>query len=174
MENHLAFEFSEEKLKKIKEFQKKILSKIKFKFFLFFQLPLAYVAGIKLNILSTTQSQVSMKYRFWNKNPFGSIYFAALSMAAELSTGAIALMAIYKEKPTISMLVVNMRAEFKKKARGIITFKCEQGRDIFQAVETCKVSQEGQILEVKSVGIDRKGEVVAVFYFTWSFKQKSK
>ena len=70
-----------------KLFQQKMLNPIFFKLFLILKLPLAFLAGIKLKSLNDTQSTVQLKYNCLNKNPFKSIYFAALSMAGELASG---------------------------------------------------------------------------------------
>ena len=46
-----------------------------------------------------------------------SFYLFCLSgMAAEMSTGALALTHLYKRKPAVSMLVVKVEAEYFKKA----------------------------------------------------------
>jgi len=55
-----------------------------------------------------------MKYKYLNKNPFGSIYFACLSMAGELASGMLAASIAYKSKPKLSMLVVGVKINFKK------------------------------------------------------------
>lgn len=55
-----------------------MLNPIFFKLFLILKLPLAFLAGVKLKFLNETQSTVQLKYNCLNKNPFKSIYFAAL------------------------------------------------------------------------------------------------
>ena len=73
---------------------------------------------------------VSVKQKWFNKNPFRSIYFAILSMAAEMSTGVLCMGNIYKRKPAVSMLVVEQRGVFHKKATGKILFTCTDGNKI--------------------------------------------
>ena len=73
---------------------------------------MAFLSGMKLKELSSSHSVVKMKYKYLNKNPFGSIYFACLSMAGELSSGILAASFTYKSSPKISMLVVAMDVEF--------------------------------------------------------------
>jgi hypothetical protein len=51
---------------------------------------------------------------------FRFIYFAALAMAAELSTGVLALMYVNKQKTSVSMLVLGMETKFHKKAKSLI------------------------------------------------------
>ena len=69
----------------------------KFRFFLLLNLPLAFIARLKIKDISEKQATVTVPFSFWNKNPFNSIYFAVLSMAGELSTGMLGLMHIYKK-----------------------------------------------------------------------------
>jgi len=78
---------------------------------------------------------VSIPFKWFSQNPFRSTYFACLSMAAEMSTGALALGHLYKRKPTVSMLVVKTEGEYFKKAVGRTYFTCEDGAAIQSAVE---------------------------------------
>jgi hypothetical protein len=93
-------------------------------------------------------------------------------MAAELSTGILAMAAISEKPVPVSMLVFDMSAKFVKKARTKITFTCLQGNEIFETVNKCINSGEGQTIHVISKGIDNEGIEVAEFNFTWTFKVK--
>ncbi|MEJ7672361.1 MAG: hypothetical protein WKF59_06555 [Chitinophagaceae bacterium] len=54
-----------------------------------------------------------------NPKPFsGQPILPALAMAAEMSTGILAMMHIYKRSHSISMLITNMEASYIKKATG--------------------------------------------------------
>ena len=112
--------------KRIKVFINKIKS-WKFPFFLISKLPLAYFAGLKIKEIDSQKSIVTAPHNFLNKNPFKSIYFAVLSMAAELSTGILALMHVNKKDKKISMLVIEMQSKFYKKATTKVKFICENG-----------------------------------------------
>ncbi|MFI5153942.1 MAG: thioesterase, partial [Chitinophagales bacterium] len=79
---------------------------------------------------------------------------------------------VYKRKPPISMLVTKMEANYFKKADGRAYFSCSDGHLFQDTVEKALASGEGHILEVKSVGTNKKGEKIAEFIFTWSFKVK--
>src|SRR5262245_44535674 len=57
------------------------------------KMPLGALAGLKVEVLDGYKCSVSVPYSWRTKNPFGSIYFAALSMAGELSCAGLALMA---------------------------------------------------------------------------------
>jgi len=156
------------------DFRKLVASPAKFRLFMLSRLPMAYMADLRVTSLSYERAAVSIPYKYLNKNPFGSIYFACLSMAAELSTGVLCMMYVHKSDPAVSMLVVHMDADFTKKAVGKITFVCEDGRCIQEAVETAKVTGEPTTIQAKSIGLNEQGEQVAEFRYTWSLKAKSK
>ncbi len=146
----------------------------KFRLYLLINLPAAFFSGIKIKSCSEIKCVTVVPYKWLTKNPFNSTYFASLSMAAEMSTGILALSNIYKKAPAISMLVVKMEATYFKKATGPTYFSCEDGVDLENAVNQAANSEDGKTLTVKSIGKDEKGAVIAEFLFTWSFKSKSK
>lgn len=153
-------------------FVQKISSPIRFGFFLITKLPAAYFVGLKLSTISEQSSSISVKLSWFSKNPFKSVYFAAEAMAAEMSTGLLAFGHIYKRSQKVSMLVVNMEAEFIKKGMGNLTFTCNNGDLIKEAIEKTIQTGEGVVLVCESVGKNEMNEVVANFKFTWSFKAK--
>jgi hypothetical protein len=155
-----------------KLFQQKMLNPIFFKLFLILKLPLAFFAGVKLKALDDNYSKAQLKYSYLNKNPFKSIYFAALSMAGELASGILAASFIYKNKPVISMLVVGVNIEFSKKAVGLIDFSCKQGEEIQDCINKSIKTKEGQSIVVTTTATDQEGDVVAIFNIKWSFKSK--
>lgn len=138
------------------------------------KLPMVFIAGIKIKELDQNSCETQIRFKYLNQNPFKSIYFACLGMAAELSTGAIAMMNVYGHQPKVSMLVTGMNAEFYKKAIGKITFICEDGKAIEASVQKAIKTSEGQSISVESQGINENGEMVCKFNFTWSFKSKTK
>lgn len=141
---------------------------------MFRKLPLAFMAGLRVLSINRESAAVSIPFKFLNKNPFQSIYFAALSMAAELSTGILAMSAISEKPVPVSMLVLEMQASFIKKARKKVIFTCKQGLEIEQAIDQCIETGEGRTIQVLSKGVDVEGVEVAEFSFTWTFKPKSK
>lgn len=142
--------------------------------YLMFKLPSAYLCGVKLKKLETTKAIVTVKHRWINQNPFNSMYFAVQSMAAELSTGAIVIKKISESGQKISMLVTNHNGTFTKKAVGLITFTCNDGALIDEALKKTIATGEGQTITMKSIGVNEKGEQVSVYEFEWSVKLKSK
>jgi hypothetical protein len=145
---------------------------VKFRMFLFSKLPSAYFAGVRLYAMTPEQCQVSVPYKWFSQNPFRSTYFACLSMAAEMSTGALSMAYLYKIHPAVSMLVTRVEGDFIKKATGLTIFTCDDGELLKQAIFGTIGSGEARTARAKSTGRNEAGEVVAEFYITWSFKVK--
>lgn len=146
---------------------------VKFRMFLLSKLPAAYFAGVRVRDVDEKRCVVTVPYKWLSQNPFRSTYFACLSMAAEMSTGSLAMAHLYKSNPPVSMLVVKVESEYFKKATGRTSFVCEDG-DLFQkAIEETIATGEATTVKAKSVGTNKDGEVVALFNITWSFKAKA-
>jgi hypothetical protein len=153
-------------------FSKQMTSPLKFRMFLFSKLPSAYFSGVRVKSLDEDKCEVTVPFKWFSQNPFRSTYFACLSMAAEMSTGALALGHLYKRKPAVSMLVVKTEGEYFKKATGKTTFVCEDGSQIKKMIEEAIESGDGRTIRARSIGKNNAGEVVAEFFITWSFKAK--
>jgi hypothetical protein len=144
----------------------------RFKLFMLAKLPAAYFSGVRVRSISADQATVAVPYTWFSQNPFRSTYFACLSMAAEMSTGLLAMMHVHERKPAVSMLVVGLEASFQKKATGVTAFTCTDGGMIAHAVEEAVATGEGRQVKTQSTGYNESGEVVAVFHITWSFRAK--
>lgn len=140
--------------------------------FLFFKLPSAFWCGVRVKAISETQCRVTVKHRWFNQNPFKSMYFAVQAMAAELTTGALVMLQIKKSGRKISMLVSNNNGNFTKKATGRITFTCNDGHLIEEAIKNTIATGEGQTIWMKSIGVNERGEQVSEMNFEWSIKLK--
>jgi hypothetical protein len=138
------------------------------------KLPMALFGRLKVKKLTAEEAIVTIPFSYRTQNPFESVYFAAQAMAAELSTGLLAINTIQASKRKISMLVFDMNAHFSKKARSKITFTCSDGIKIIEAIEKSIETGEGVTVNVNSVGIDEDGDEVSRFTYVWTFKVKSK
>lgn len=149
-------------------------SPIKFRLYLLTKIPAAFFCGLRITKADADHCVVTVPYRWSTRNPFRSVYFACLGMAAEMSTGILAMAHVYKSNPAVSMLVVGMEAQFTKKATGRIRFTCNNGAAIREAVGRAKTTGEAQTVKAHSVGANEAGDNVAEFFITWSFKVKSR
>lgn len=143
-----------------------------FRGFLLAKLPLALVAGLRVREVDTERCVVTIPYGWRTTNPFRSTYFAALSMAAEMSTGALSMLATELASSPVALLIVNLEASFEKKAQALTTFTCEDGRKAFDAVAETVRTGEPATARMETVGRSPDGTVVARFVFTWSFKRR--
>ena len=145
---------------------------VKFRWFLLTKLPSAFFSGLRVPAIDSSKAVVTVPYQWFSKNPFKSTYFACLAMAAELSTGLLAMMNTYQSHPSISMLVTGLEAKYFKKATGVTSFLCEDGDAFHRTVLDAIATGEGRVFTAKSVGKNEAGELVAEFLITWSFKAK--
>lgn len=107
-----------------------------------------------------------------NQNPFKSMFWAVQGMAAEFATGALVIYHIRKSGKRISMLVLNNKANFSKKATGRINFICPDGDKLQQAISRTIETGEGQTVWMQAIGKDQAGDVVSTFDFEWTLKVK--
>ncbi len=157
---------------RLRLFERAVHSRVLFGFYLLRKLPLGFIAGLRVEHFDTQRSVVSVPYSKLTRNPFRSIYFAPLTMAAELASGLYALHGVLASEVPVSMLVVGMKAQFLKKARSRILFESRDGKAISIAIAACSQSDDGQEVIVRTSGIDKNGQEVARFEFHWTFKRK--
>lgn len=138
------------------------------------RMPLALAAGVRVRAIDTRSCTTSVPYGWRSTNPFRSTYFAALAMAAELSTGALGMHHARRAREPVGLLIVGMTASFEKKATALATFSCEDGELAAAAVAATLATGEATIAEMSSVGRLPDGAVVARFTFRWSFKRRRK
>lgn len=148
------------------------ISPSKLNSFLFFKLPSAYWCGVRVKKINEDVCEANVKHKWFNQNPFNSMYFAVQAMAAELTTGALVMYHIRKSEKKISMLVANNRSNFSKKAKGKITFSCNQGSIAKSAVEEAIKENGIQTFWMKSIGVDESGDEVSRMEFEWTIKVK--
>ncbi len=140
--------------------------------FSMFKLPSAYLCGVRVTYLDDHKCIIKVKHKWINQNPFKSMFWAVQGMAAELSTGALMIGKIQESGKKVSMLVTTNNATFTKKATGRITFTCNDGHLIDEALNKTIETGEGQTIWMKSVGVNEEGVEVSTFNFEWSVKVK--
>ena len=149
------------------------LSARKINLFNLVKLPAAYFTGVRTKYIDNTKCVVTVKHRWINQNPFKSMFWAVQGMAAELTTGALVLSKIRNSGYNISMLVATNNATFTKKATGRITFECNEGELVDQAINNAIETGEGQTVWLNSKGVNKDGVQVSEFNFQWTLKVKS-
>jgi len=152
--------------------RRQVLSPLGFKLFLWRQLPLAAVAGLRLRSLDEGGCTVILPGGWRTQNPFRSTYFAAQAMAAEMSTGAPAMVLVRGSEAKISMLVTEIRAAFMKKIAGVSQFTFRDLGDMADTIERAALTGEPATFVARSVGKNDAGDIASEFDVTWSFKRR--
>lgn len=145
----------------------------RFNLFMFFKLPSAWWSGVRLHEITNEKCVVRVRHRWINQNPFKSMFWAVQGMAAELTTGVLIMQAIKNSKRKISMLVLNNRANFSKKAKGKILFECNENQILSKAMNQLLETQEPQTIWLTSKGVDQNGDIVSTFEFEWTLLLKN-
>jgi acyl-coenzyme A thioesterase PaaI-like protein len=156
----------------VRKLRSQVTSRVQLAAFMGAKLPLGLLAGLRIHSLDAEQCVCSVRYRWMTTNPFRSTYFAALAMAAEMSTGALGLSLVRAAPEPVSILIVGMHGTFTKKATDRTTFTCADGRKVQDAVLQALTSGQGVTVQTETIGRNQAGDEVARFTFTWSFRKK--
>jgi len=152
--------------------RRRVLSRAPFALWMWRTLPLAAFAGLRVVRLDEHACAVRLPGGWRTLNPFRSTYFAAQAMAAEMSTGAPALVLVQDAKPSVSFLPVGLRATYTKKLVGAGTFTFDDVAGMAAAIERAAASDEPQVFAGRSVGRDAASDVVSELEVIWSFKRR--
>jgi len=144
----------------------------KYNFFLFKDLPSAWLCGVRVRDLNDKKCIISVRHNWFNSNPFKSLYWAVQGMASELATGLAIIDFANKNKLKISMLVISNESKFLKKAKGLIRFECDQVNTLKKTLSSLSKNKTTDKIKLKSTGYDESGDVVSEFIYEWSFKLK--
>ena len=161
------FHFDERNLKRV---QRNFTNPFFFKITMLLKVPLNFMTGMRIRELNEESCKVSIPFRWLNRNPFRSIFWAVLGMAAEMSCGALVVMYTDRLKPSVSIIVGRCSAEFVSKATDLTTFVCNDGKRIAETVEKALNTGEPQEVLCKTTGYSKAGGEVARFTFTWKMK----
>lgn len=152
--------------------RRRILKPWGFRAYLWWKLPLAACAGLRLERLDGEACSVYLPGGWRTRNPFQSTYFAAQAMAAEMSTGAPAMLLVSGAPASLAMLLREIRAVFTKRIQGPSLFTFEDVAGMQSLVERAAASGESETYTGRSVGRSADGTAAAEFEVTWSFKRR--
>lgn len=159
---------------KNKEAYRKLVLSPFFKAGLLKVLPMASIAGLKITELDDFQCKVTVPYKYLNKNPFNTTYWAVLGMAAEMASGALVQMYTHKSEPSVSMFVTGCNGKFVKRAIGVTTFICNDGQLIADTIQKSIYTKQPQTIQSNVKGYDKDNVLLVDFNFEWSIKARSK
>jgi len=153
--------------------RRRLLRPWNFRLYLWARLPLAACAGLSLQRLDETACTVTLPGGWRTQNPFRSMYFAAQAMAAEMSTGAPAMMLAEGASASVSMLVREVRGVFLRRIQGQAAFTFEDMTAMRATVDRAVASGESESFVARSVGrVVGEETAASEFEITWSFKRR--
>lgn len=133
-------------------------------------LPMALPTGMMIESIDERHCRVRMPYRWWLRNPFRSLFWAVMGMAAELTTGA--LVYAYASGSGMKFILVGMEARFLKKVTGKSFYICEGGDTVRRHIENLGVVPDARF-DLPVLVTNAEGEHMAEFVFTWQIKPKA-
>ncbi len=122
-----------------------------------------YIESLDENIC-----RVVLKDRFWIHNPFGSVFWAVMAMAAELSTGS--LLYAWCSNSHVKFILTEMDGKFIKKLKGKSFYFCPSGQEVQRSLESLRNPGDTCTVQLPVLAKDQSGQTVAEFQFTWSLK----
>lgn len=131
-------------------------------------LPMGFASGMYIEKLDEMSCQVVLKDRFWIHNPFGSVFWAVMGMAGELSTGA--LVYGWCSGHNIKFILVHMEGTYLKKLSGKSSYFCSSGQEVLRSLELLENPGDISSVVMPVIALDQAGQKVAEFQFTWSLK----
>jgi Domain of unknown function (DUF4442) len=137
-------------------------------------LPLAAFAGMRVVSLDEASCTVALPGGWRTQNPFRSTYFAAQAMAAEMSTGAPAMVLLAGAPASVAMLVTGFRASYKMKITGESLYTFPDVAAMRGVIEQAAGADEPRVFVARTTARDRGGDVCSEFEVDWSFKRRAK
>ena len=146
-----------------------LISKWQMRLWMIRRLPMGLLSGMVIESLDENGCKVMLKDRPWIRNPFGSVFWAVMGMAAELSTGA--LIHAYVSGTNTKYILTGMKAEFLKKVRGKSFYFCSAGRELSRNLDSLRKPDETYTVLLPVTAFDKTGQTVAEFQFYWQLKK---
>jgi hypothetical protein len=140
--------------------------------YLLSRLPLALFAGLRVVRLDERGCCVRLPGGWRTRNPFGSTYFAAQMMAAEMATGAVAMMMVRTAPVSVALILREVRGVFTRRVQGRSHFTFEDAAGMRAVIDKAAASGEGEFYTGRVIGLTEAGETAAEFEITWSFKRR--
>ncbi len=143
--------------------------------FTFTQIPLIFFVGPRVISLDDDGAEVMIPLGLRTRNHWGTMYFGALCVGADLAGGLNAMSIIRKRHPRVTLVFKDFQAKFLKRPDGDVMFTCRQGREIADAVAQADRSGERLTIPldiVATVPSKYGAEPVAQFVLGLSLKRK--
>ena len=139
-------------------------------------IPLVFWVSPVVEELSARRCEVRVPLCWRTRNHLGSMYFGVLATGADITAGLIAFDLGSRSRPRVDIVFRDFRAQFVRRPTSDVTFACEDGgaiRDaILDAAETGTRRNLGVRVTATTAGRDGREEV-ARFEMTLSLKTRA-
>lgn len=152
--------------------RRRLLKPWTFRSYLWAKLPLAACAGLTMRRLEEDGCTVSLPGGWRTQNPFRSTYFAAQMMAAEMSTGAPAMVLVEGAPASVALILREVRAVFTKKVVGTSLYTFADVAGLRDAVARAAAQSDETRFTARVQGTTADGTPASEFEVTWSFKRR--
>jgi hypothetical protein len=136
------------------------------------KMPLGFAAGLRVDAVDRASCRVSLPGGWRTQNPFGSTYWAAQGMAAELATGLHPFVFTNAAPVPVRMILAACEGSFSRQCKGRGTFTFDQAGQLEAAVNETLRTGEQVLCPVLAIGHDPEGAEVSKWTFTWSFRAR--
>lgn len=138
------------------------------------KLPLSVAAGLRIDTLDDRECVVSLPGGWRTRNPFGSMYWAAQGMAAEMATGVHGLLYSQAAPVPVRMILSGCEGSFTRMLKGRGRFVFDEADEVRAVIERTLATGEALECATTVKGYDPAGEEVSSWTFTWAFRAKLK
>lgn len=138
------------------------------------KMPLFAMAGPKITTLDKHRCTVELPYRWRTKNVFNTMYFGALLMAGEATTGGLVFFHNACRPEDFSYIVRGVSADFVEKARSTVEFTCNEGDRVADAFQRAVDTNERIDDTLEVVGRREDGTEVARVEVEWTWRVKTR
>lgn len=136
------------------------------------RMPLLALAGARIEQVDLDGARVRLPYGWKTQNIFGTMYFAAIAMAAEAACGSLVLLHNQQRNSKFAPIVKRVEADFSKAAKSDIIFECFEGDVVVDLFERAFASRQREEAVLEVIGRTRKDGEVARIKVTWSIRYK--
>jgi acyl-coenzyme A thioesterase PaaI-like protein len=138
------------------------------------RIPMMFFVRPSVVEISPEHIIVRIPLRRRTKNHLGSMYFGALSVAADCAAGGLGMLLIRQRPEKIALIFSDFSAEFHQRAEGDVDFSCTQGQEIAKLIAQAATLNERVEMPVQVVAtVPAQGnEPVATFTLTLSLKRR--
>ena len=152
--------------------RRRLLNPLYFKAYLLYRLPLAAWSGLRLARLDDEGCAVRLPGGWRTRNPFGSTYFAAQTMAAEMATGAVAMALVRATAPSLAFILREIRCVFARRIQGPSTYTFADVAGMRAAIARALASGESESFVARVTASSESAPTASEFEITWSFKRR--